>query len=244
MQDISKHINECIELNENVGVLESTSLVESNDLDVLNESELGDISYKAEPIERRKYVLNFLRKLFEKQGWDKEGATNSAMYRDMNLWNVTQYVPHILKIVFKNNKKAVELFTPLFKLIDGLYNYSDAHIKDGNELFTKMGTIDKQNALNVIKNAEIKAYLNDETGSDEWTVLGVMVWGESLQGLKATDDEVTKALKPLKKLYDKFELINQGKRDMVMVTGTSKAYLKELKELNKKWIKKIESENK
>lgn len=246
MQDISKHINECIDVNSNINQL-NESIGESLEVNLM-ESEKPfkdkDIRFDDEPIKRRKFVLSFIKGLFERAKWDKKGSTNNGMYNDMNLWNITKYVPHILRVVYKNDKRAVRLFTPLIKMVDGLHDYSDAFIKDSNDVFTNAQALDMQNGLNAIKNAEIASYLKTETSLDEWTILSVMVWGKSLENLKASDDEVTKALKPLSKLYDEFEIINNGKRDMVMLRGTSKAYLKSLNELKKKWVKKIEAENK
>lgn len=245
MQDISKHINECIDVRNNIDLL-NESFDGSYEL-MVNESKPfkdQDVRFDDEPIKRRKFVLKFIKGLFERAGWDKEGSTNNGMYKDMNLWNITKYVTHVLRVVYKNDKRAVELFSPLIKMIDGLHDYSDAYIKDSNAVFTKSQALDQENGLNAIKHGEIASYLRSETSLDEWTILSVMVWGESLQNLKASDDEVTKALKPLKKLYKDFEIINNGKRDMVMLRGTSKAYLKELKKVQDKWVKKIEAENK
>lgn len=247
MQDIRNHIKDYVTLNENVKVL-NESFLGSDELTSVNESEKlfkdQDISVNDDPIKRRKFVLKFLKGLFERAGWDKEESSNSGMYKDMNLWNVTKYVPHLLRIIYKNNKRATELFAPLFKLIDGLHDYSDEFIKDSNDVFAKSQATDSENGLNAIKHAEIAAYLRSETSIDDWTILNVIVWGETLQNLKASDEEVTKALKPLKKLYKDFEIINNGKRDMVMLRGTSKAYLKLMKKLENKWVKKIEAENK
>ncbi|BBI90580.1 hypothetical protein HYO65_gp188 [Tenacibaculum phage PTm1] len=241
MKELIKHIQESFDNTDNEVVIDNSFVSES--VEQMNEGAndpLSDISklHTLEPIKIRRALVKLLKMFYEKQGWDK---SSPKAYNDIDVVSIKGYPKHILRNEFRNNKKAVELFSPMLKASDKLYDFNTEYIKVHNALFAEYSKIGKAEILNAVEDTNIQSILRNQL-DDEGDAVSVFVFLSESDFAEVgfrmySEKEIIKALKPLKKILNDYEI--KSVRDGFALSGSLKSFDKATKKLRADWVKKV-----
>lgn len=253
MQDITEHLKDLNRVSKNNKILESLSIGVlgtekqiSESLKIsISDDEFKDMSGwdKLEPRKRREAVLLFIKKLYIGLK-----LKDSTQYKDFGLWSAsTRMLDWILKTEFKNDAKAKDKLAYAYKAVKGLKDYNTTRIDKRNSIFSQLQPVLKGQVLDLVKDPVLKNLVRNH---DEFTHLFLDIWGEEVgvgynPDKKEDRKKIEDAFKPIKKLYDDFEIVHHksGRGLLYIQGGNAKAYLKATKEYDKKLSKMIQANN-